>query len=142
MSGTDHSSRLRGFLSMLPVIGLALIPRLTCVCQIPAYAGLIGSMGLAFLLESVYQLPLTAGFLTLAVGGLAIRARQRRGYSPVFLGTVAALVLLIGKFAYASQPAVYAGIVLLLAASLWNSWPVPAKPKLRFTPEGRVERSG
>jgi hypothetical protein len=78
-----------------------------------AYAGLIGSLGLAFLLQTAYLLPLTAAILTLAVGGLAVGAPRRRGYGPFLVGWAAATLLLVGKFAMSSLPAVSAGIVLL-----------------------------
>ena len=93
----------------------------------PAYAGLISSMGLAFLLNTVYLLPLTALFLLLAVGALAFRAKRRRGYTPFILGTVAAIILLVGKFTFDSESILYGGIALLFGASIWNSWPKSAK---------------
>ena len=63
-----------------------------------------------------------------AVSALAFRARRRRGYGPFGLGLVAASAVLIGKFAFESDAAMYGGLALLVAASLWNSWPV-ARPK-------------
>ena len=81
-------------------------------------------MGFAFLLNTVYLLPLTESFLVVAVGALAFRARRRRGYAPLCVGLTAAAILLIGKFALNSTPALYGGITLLFGASLWNSWPV------------------
>ncbi|MCH7726572.1 MAG: hypothetical protein IH991_08855 [Planctomycetes bacterium] len=81
-------------------------------------------MGFAFLLDTVYQLPLTALFLVVAVGALAFRARRRRGYAPFCMGLAAAVILLIGKFALDSTPVLYGGIALLFGASLWNTWPI------------------
>ena len=81
-------------------------------------------MGFVFLLNTVYLLPLTALFLVVAVGALAFRARRRRGHAPFCVGLAAAAILLIGKFALESTPALYGGITLLFGASLWNSWPV------------------
>lgn len=82
-------------------------------------------MGLAFLMETTYLLPLTIVVLMVAVGSLALRARRRRrrGYGPLVLGIVAAMLLLIGKFVFESIPAMYASAGLLFAASVWNSWP-------------------
>ena len=92
--------------------------------MLPAYAGLLGSMGFAFLLQKVYLLPITVIALVLVVGALGFRVSRRRGYSPLVLGIVAASLLLVGKFALDMAPVLYAGIVLLIAASVWNSWPV------------------
>jgi mercuric ion transport protein len=80
-------------------------------------------MGLGFLLNTAYLFPLTAGFLVLAVGALAFRARSRRGYGPFRVGVAAAVVLLVGKFGFKSNAAMYGGIGLLVAASVWNAWP-------------------
>lgn len=114
----------RSAAAMLPGIGLALLPKLTCPACWPAYAGILSSMGLGFVNYSPYLLPLTALFLILAVASLGFRAKKRRGYGPFIAGTVAVLILLIGKFIFAFEAALYGGIALLTAASLWNSWPL------------------
>ena len=80
-------------------------------------------MGLAFLMKTTYLLPLTVAFLFVAVGSLALGARRRRGYGPFILGITAALLLLLGKFIFESNPATYASAGLLFAANVWNAWP-------------------
>ncbi len=130
--------RRRRWLTVLPAVLLALLPRLACPCQMPAYAGLLGSAGLAFLMNTVYLFPLTASCLTLAVGGLAVGAKRRQGYAPFWAGLFAAAVLLCGKFVIGWDSVVYGGIALLLAASVWNSWPSNKRAKLRFTADGQV----
>lgn len=129
---------IRSYLSVLPAVVLALLPRLACPCQFPAYAGLLGSMGLSFLTKTVYLFPLTAACLTFAVGGLAIGAKLRQGYAPFWVGLCAAILLMAGKFVFVSDAIVYAAIIVLLAASLWNSWP-KKRAKLSFTPDGQVQ---
>lgn len=110
-------------LAMLPGIGAAFLPKVACPACWPAYAGFLSSVGLGFLLDTQYLLPLTAVFLAVAVGALAYGARRRRGHLPFALGLVAAAVVLIGKFTFESDPAMYAGLTLLIGASLWNTWP-------------------
>jgi hypothetical protein len=56
----------------------------------PAYAGLLSTLGLGFLISTAYLATLTAAFLALAVGSLAFRASRRRGFAPFWLGFVAA----------------------------------------------------
>jgi hypothetical protein len=75
-------------------------------------------------------MPLTAMFLVAVLATLAWRAKTRRGYAPLALGALATAIVLIGKFLFDSDAATYAGIALLVGASLWNSWPRrnPAKP--------------
>src|SRR5262245_11422434 len=63
-----------------PGVGVALLPKLVCPLCWPAYAGLLSSLGLGFLVSTVYLLPLTAAFLALAVGSLAFRASRRHGF--------------------------------------------------------------
>lgn len=89
----------------------------------PAYAGFLSSIGLGLLMDSTWLFPLTGAFLVLAVSALAFRARIRRGYGPFGLGVIASVIVLLGKFALEKNTAMYAGIGLLVAASLWNSWP-------------------
>lgn len=116
-----HCLRLN--IAMLPGVGSAFLPKIACPACWPAYAGFMSSVGLGFLLDTTYLLPLTATFLAIAVGALAHRARQRRGYAPFVLGLVAASGVLVGKFAFESNFAMYAGLAALVAASLWNTWP-------------------
>ncbi len=80
-------------------------------------------MGLAFLLDATYLLPLTFGALAVAVGSLGFRARQRYGYGPLAMGFVAAVLLVVGKFVLGLDAITYGGIGLLIVASVWNSWP-------------------
>lgn len=120
----DQGTGWRSSLAVLPGVGAALLPKIACPACWPAYAGLLSSAGLGFLGETRWLFPLTAAFLCAAVAALAFRAR--RGYGPFTLGLVAAAVVLLGKFTLDSDPAMYAGIGLLVAASLWNTWPRPA----------------
>ncbi len=92
--------------------------------MVPAYAGLLGSMGLAFLLQTVYLVPITVIALVGVVGALGFRASGRRGYGPLVLGGFAASLLLIGKFVLELDSLTYGGIGLLLVASVWNSRPL------------------
>ena len=97
--------------------------------MLPAYAGLLASMGLTFLLETKYLLPITTGALVIAVGTLRFRARRRRGNGPFYLGFVAALVMIIGKFLLELEPVMWSGLALLIAASVWNTWPKALLPR-------------
>ena len=80
-------------------------------------------MGLAFLLDATYLLPLTVGALVIAVGALGFRARQRNGYGPLAMGFAAAVLLVVGKFVLGLDAITYGGTGLLIVASVWNSWP-------------------
>jgi len=106
----------------LPGIGLSALPKLACPVCWPAYAGLLSSVGLGFLISAAYLLPLTIAFLTLALAALAFRARKRRGLGPFLIGLVAAMGILLGKFVWESNVTVYRGVGMLVVASVWNAW--------------------
>lgn len=110
-------------MAMLPGVGLALVPKLRCPACWPVYSGLLSSLGLGFINYTPYLLPLTLLFLALAVASLGYRATSRQDYKPFMLGMLAAVVVITGKFLFAEDLAMYGGIVLLMGASLWNSWP-------------------
>lgn len=118
----------RSSVATLPGIGLSLLPKIACPACWPAYTGVLASLGLGSLTDIRLQLPLTAVFLLIAVGALTFRARQRRGFGPAWVGAAAAIVVLGGKFGFGSDPAMHAGLVLLVAASIWNTWPRRVAP--------------
>lgn len=109
--------------AVLPTIGVALLPKLTCPACWPAYAGLLSSLGIGFVDYTPYLVPFTMAFLAISLGTMVYKAGSRRGYGPLFLGLFASAVLMIGKFYFDSDAAMYAGLGILVAASLWNTWP-------------------
>jgi len=120
---SDAPPGWRSSLGALPAIGAALLPKVACPACWPAYAGVLSAFGLTSLMQTRWLLPLTASFLVLAVGALAFRARRRRGYGPFGLGLVAAVLVMVGKFVFDNDLAMYVGVALLVGASLWNAWP-------------------
>ncbi len=117
------SNRWRQTILAVPSIGVSVLPKLACPACWPAYAGLLTSIGLGFLISVRYLLPMTIAFLVLALASMLFRARDRRGYGPFLLAVLAAGGVLLGKFSRDSRPAVYGAIGLLVVASLWNTWP-------------------
>ena len=107
----------------VPGIGASLLPKLACPVCWPAYAGLLSSVGLGFLISSRYLLALTAVAFVPVLMALAFRAKNRHGYGPLMLGTVAAAGVLVGKFQWQSKAELYFAVGLLLVASIWNVWP-------------------
>ena len=107
----------------VPGIVVSLLPKLMCPACWPAYAGLLSAIGLGFLISAKYLLVLTVAFLATTGFALAFRASRRRGYGPFWAGLLAAAMILTGKFYFDVEQATYAGVGLLVAASVWNSWP-------------------
>ncbi len=121
--GKNRDSVWRNSLAALPAIGAVLLPTLGCPACWPAYAGILGSLGVSFFNYTPYLLPLTIVFLIIALASFAYHAQKRRGFGPLGLGLVASLAILLGKFTFASNAVLYSGVVLLVCASLWNAWP-------------------
>ncbi len=120
---TRHARTWLNVLAVLPSIGVAMLPNLVCPACWPAYAGLLGAIGLGFANYTPYLLPLMILFLVIAVASLAHRAGSRHGFKPFVLGIIAAIIVVGGKFFFASDQAMYIGIAVLVAASVWNTFP-------------------
>lgn len=105
----------------VPGIVLSVLPVGACPACWPVYAGVVSALGLTVLLQQAYLMPITALFLLIAVGTLILR--RRRGFGPCALGVAAAATILTGKFALESDPVTFAGVGLLVLASVWNAWP-------------------
>lgn len=114
----------RGAAGVLPGVGIALLPKVACPLCWPAYAGVLSTLGLSFLMEDRWLLPISALLLLAAVSALAWRAKRRRGYRPFAIGALAAVVVLVSKFALEAPGLMYAGVAALLGAALWNAWPI------------------
>jgi len=112
-----------GLVAALPGFGAALLPVLGCPACWPAYAATVTALGVGFLLEQTYLLPLTALFLGLALIGFARGARSRHGYAPLATGGAGAAITLVGKFAFESDPLWFSGLGIFAAAAVWNAWP-------------------
>ncbi len=107
----------------LPGVGATLLPIGACPACWPAYAGVLGSLGLGFLFESTYRLAVTAALFGLTLAALAYRAKTRRGYGPLIFGIASAGLVLLSTSAPVFDQLAYAGVLGLVAASFWNAWP-------------------
>lgn len=113
----------RRTIAVLPGIGVSLLPKLTCPLCWPAYAALLTTLGLGFLISARYLFVVTTGFLLISVAALAFRAGHRRGYGPAALGILASAIVLLGKFSMESNAVMYSGLAVLVIAYVWNTWP-------------------
>lgn len=121
-SGEDRA-KWRRVVGVLPGVGAAVLPVGVCPACWPAYAGVLGALGLEFLLETKYVLTISTVLLAVALGSLAYRARVRRGYGPLAVGAIGTVVALVGKFGWSSGALLYGGLTAVVAASVWNAWP-------------------
>lgn len=110
------------FVATLPSLA-ALLPVLQCPACWPAYAGFLTALGLGFLFQATYLLPIITILLLLALFALGCQANTRHGYLPLALGLVSVGVIIVGKFLLNSNLAIYLGMTLLFVASAWNAFP-------------------
>ena len=106
----------------LPAVGLSLLPKVVCPMCSPAYAALSSALGVGFLASTRYLFPLTTVLLSVAVASMFIGATTRRGRGPFWTGVAAAAGILFGKFSLDSARVMYAGVGLLVVASVWNAF--------------------
>ena len=114
-------ANLRRLLAAVPALTMVVLSHAgVCPACWPLIGGLVSSLGLTFLVEVRYLLPLMIGCLVIAVTALAYKAR--REYRPLFLGVAASGVILIGKFMLNLAPVTLSGAGLLVGAYLWSFW--------------------
>ncbi len=116
-------SGISGIFAAVPAAGTFLLPIGTCPACWPAYAAVLGPLGLGFLLSERYQLPVAGILLLATLAAFTYRARARRGYGPFLVGVASATIAVVGKFFFVSAPVLYIGLVGLFAAAVWNAWP-------------------
>lgn len=108
--------RWQSLVASFPAVGVALLPKLTCPLCFPAYAAILGAVGVDFINYTPYLLPLTAIFLVIAAAILARQSRRTGNYTALTLGITAAVVVMVGKFHAESDWLAYGGVVLLVVA--------------------------
>ena len=123
-----------------PGVSVALLPKLACPLCWPFYSGIVSSVGLGLLISTNYLLLLTIALLILTLGVLVYHAKQRRRYGPFVLGIVGAVAILTGKFDLESNLVTFTGIVVLVVASAWNMWPLPAVESCSSTTRTATQR--
>ena len=131
-------------LASLPGALAALLPVTVCPLCLPAFLGFLSAIGLGFLLQARFLLPLVVGLLMFALAGLAYKAHRRRGYGPLAVGVAASAIILASKFQLNFEPAIYFGAALLIGASIWNAWPRRAdrtSPCSSCVPTDKSERT-
>jgi multidrug transporter EmrE-like cation transporter len=120
-TGKPARTRWQTVVASLPAVGTALLPKLTCPLCFPAYAAVLGALGLEFVNYTPFLLPLTAVFLVVALAMLAVQTRRTGNGHPLLLGIAASAIVLIGKFPFESEWLTMGGIILLVTAVFFGS---------------------
>jgi mercuric ion transport protein len=98
-----------------------------CCLGIPAVLAAMGAVGLGFLINDAYLLPLFAGFAAISLRFLFGTAQKHGSLMPFWVGLaggvsgVAGLWLLVTGL-YPIPVSVYGGLALLVAGSIWDAW--------------------
>jgi hypothetical protein len=99
----------------------ALIAAVAAPCCFPLFAAVGTAAGLGALgqYEGVI-LYIFQGFALLTLAGLALSFRQHRDFAPLIVGTLGCANLAYHFYWEFSLPALYGGLLGLIAASIWN----------------------
>jgi len=116
-----RSSWLRS-LAIVPGVVAALLPSATCPACIAAYTGVLSALGLGFLHDERVLRPLIVVFLAVGIASIAWSTRGHRRPGPLVLTLVGSGVVASARLIWSNPPLLYAGIAVLVAASLWNLW--------------------
>jgi len=124
VTGAPAKRSVGSSFAALPGVVLALLPKGLCPACWPAYAAVLSAVGLGFLMQDRWLLPLTIVFLALATSALAYRARVRRGFGPAIAGGASGALLVVGKFVLDTPAVGYVAIAIFMGAAIWNAWPI------------------
>ena len=109
-------------LLLLPGALLPLLPSATCPVCISAYVGVLSAVGLGFLINERVLVPLIAFFLAINIVSVAWSTRSHRRREPLLGTLLGSAAVVVGRLMWHVHLLVYSGVVLLLAASLFNLW--------------------
>jgi hypothetical protein len=109
-------------LAALPGALLPLLPSVSCPACVAAYAGVLSSLGLGFVLSERVLAPVILALLAVGVAGVAWSTRSHRHAGPLAATLLGSIAVIAGRLVWRVPPVLYVGIALLVAASLWNLW--------------------
>ncbi|MGE4131433.1 MAG: MerC family mercury resistance protein [Bdellovibrionales bacterium] len=123
MADASNSGKA-GFFTTFGSIGSA-VTVWFCPACIPAVSAFLSSVGLGIFTTEAALLPILIGFLALSLAGLFWSYLKEHGkIGPLILGSLAALALYLGRYAYiaelANQLLTYAGIAGMIVVTIWN----------------------
>ena len=118
----------------IPAAVLPLLPSFSCPVCVAAYAGLLSSLGLGFILTDRVQRPLIVAFLIVSVAGGGWAARQYKRAGPFVLVVLGSGAIVAARLIWSVTPALYVGVVCLVAGTVWNL--ILKRPPRKFVPLG------
>jgi|GEM_PF-2538538 len=119
---------------------LSLLPGFSCPVCVAAYAGLLSSLGLGFLLTDSVQRPLVAAFLIVSVASVYWAARHYKKIGPFLLVVLGSIGIVTGRLVWSVTLVLYVGVVCLIAGTVWNL--ILKRPRRSDVPLGPGAPSG
>jgi hypothetical protein len=89
---------------------------------VAAYAGFVSSLGLGFLLTDRVLNPIIVASVIVSVGSAAWNSRRSGRLPPLLMSVAGACAVVAGRVVWSFSFAAYAGVVLLVGASIWTLW--------------------
>ncbi len=124
----------------IPAAVLPLLPSFSCPVCVAAYAGLLSSLGLGFLLTDRIQRPLIVAFLVVSVASVGWAARRYKKIGPFALTLVGSAAIIAGRVVWSVTPMLYVGVMCLVAGTIWNL--ILKRPRRKFVPLGIEKKNG
>jgi len=120
-----------------------LLPSFTCPVCLAAYAGVLSSMGLGFLLRESVLAPLIVASLVVTLLTVAWSTRSHRDLRPLATAVAGALAIVAGRLVWHVEALLDLGVALLVLAAVWNLWlKRPRRRLFRIAPLRRVNPAG
>jgi len=109
----------RTVVGVVPAVGFAALPILTCSACLPALASALGAVGLTFIAEPKYLVWLNLAALVIAL--LVLASSERHWISaPLGVAGAGATAVMFGKFVWANSWLWWAGLGLFMLGSIWS----------------------
>ena len=106
-----------------------MLPAASCPACLTAYAGVLSAVGLGFLLTDQVLKPLIIIFLLIGIAGVGFSTLSHRRPGPLVFTLIGSAAVAIGRLFWSAPPVLYAGVALLIGASLWNLWLKRPRPE-------------
>ena len=109
-------------LAQIPSAVLPLLPSATCPVCAAAYAGVLSALGLGFVFRERVLASLIVSFLIIGIVSVIWSSRSHRRPGPLLLTLSGSAAVVIGRLVWSVPVVLYAGVALLIGASVWNLW--------------------
>lgn len=112
-------ARAGSWLGTLGSLLAVAVPKGLCPLCLATSGSVVSTLGLSFLADSAIMQWVLAAFLAIGLLALLLSARRQQRWLPFWLAVVGSIAVYAGWF-FKADVSLYAGMVLLVAASILN----------------------